>query len=106
MAETSPISTSFNSELVVRSRVFCKSAEVEVKVLMRELVSGTSHDPDFEAEDLNEPHRLNQAELSDLIRDLDLPKQKARASDIQSVAMKCTSTSHQGYRVQDSSSFL
>ncbi|GFR19513.1 uncharacterized protein TNCT_73241 [Trichonephila clavata] len=28
---------------------------------------GTSHDPDFEAEDLNEPHRLNQAELSDLV---------------------------------------
>ncbi|GFR04776.1 uncharacterized protein TNCT_28951 [Trichonephila clavata] len=38
---------------------------------------GTSHDPDFEAEDLNEHLRLNQAELSDLPRDLDLPKQKA-----------------------------
>ncbi|GFR25888.1 uncharacterized protein TNCT_649371 [Trichonephila clavata] len=34
--------------------------------------------PDFEAEDLNEPHRLNQAEMSDLVRDLDLPKQKAK----------------------------
>ena len=32
---------------------------------------GTSHDPDFEAEDLNEPLRLNQAELSDHIGDLD-----------------------------------
>ncbi|GFY60982.1 hypothetical protein TNIN_238371 [Trichonephila inaurata madagascariensis] len=42
-------------------------------------VSGTSHDPDFGAEDLNEPHRLNQAELSDLIRDLDLPKQKRQS---------------------------
>ncbi|GFQ90036.1 hypothetical protein TNCT_682391 [Trichonephila clavata] len=38
---------------------------------------GTFHDPDFEAEDLNEPHRLNQAELSNFVRDLDLPKQKA-----------------------------
>ncbi|GFV16745.1 hypothetical protein TNCV_4419321 [Trichonephila clavipes] len=28
----------------------------------------TSHDPEFEAHDLNEPHRLNQAELSDLIK--------------------------------------
>ncbi|GFX35647.1 hypothetical protein TNCV_4469881 [Trichonephila clavipes] len=35
--------------------------------------SGTSYDPDFEAKDMNEPHRLNQAELSDLVRDLDLP---------------------------------
>ena len=32
---------------------------------------GTSHDPDFEAEDSNEPHGLNQAELSDLVRDID-----------------------------------
>ncbi|GFS52431.1 hypothetical protein TNIN_188631 [Trichonephila inaurata madagascariensis] len=39
--------------------------------------SGTCPNPDFEVEDLNGPHRLNQAELSDLIRDLDLPKQKA-----------------------------
>ncbi|GFQ66381.1 hypothetical protein TNCT_109121 [Trichonephila clavata] len=38
---------------------------------------GTSHDPDFKAEDLNEPHRLNQAELNYLIRELDLPRQKA-----------------------------
>ncbi|GFT46793.1 hypothetical protein TNCV_1317261 [Trichonephila clavipes] len=30
-----------------------------------------------EVEDLNEPHTLNQADWSDLIRDLDLPKQKA-----------------------------
>ncbi|GFS45543.1 uncharacterized protein TNIN_234481 [Trichonephila inaurata madagascariensis] len=28
-------------------------------------------------EHLNEPHKLNQAEWSDLVRDLDLPKQKA-----------------------------
>ncbi|GFR19672.1 hypothetical protein TNCT_207511 [Trichonephila clavata] len=27
---------------------------------------GTSHDPDFEPEYLNEPHRLNEAELSNL----------------------------------------
>ncbi|GFQ86144.1 hypothetical protein TNCT_348971 [Trichonephila clavata] len=38
---------------------------------------GASHDPDLDAEDLNEPRRLNQAELSDLVTDLDFPKQKA-----------------------------
>ncbi|GFR01132.1 hypothetical protein TNCT_387671 [Trichonephila clavata] len=37
---------------------------------------GASHDSDFEAEDLNEPHMLNRAELNDLVRNLDLPKQK------------------------------
>ncbi|GFQ75771.1 uncharacterized protein TNCT_327621 [Trichonephila clavata] len=41
------------------------------------IIPGVFHDSDFEAEDLNEPHRLNQAELSDLVRDLDLSKQKA-----------------------------
>ncbi|GFV00600.1 hypothetical protein TNCV_915401 [Trichonephila clavipes] len=35
------------------------------------------HYPDFEAEDLNEPYRLNQTEPSDFVRDLDLPKPKA-----------------------------
>ncbi|GFY66973.1 hypothetical protein TNIN_301991 [Trichonephila inaurata madagascariensis] len=40
------------------------------------LKPGTSPDSDFEAEDLNESPRLNQAELSDLVRDLDLSKQK------------------------------
>ncbi|GFX87275.1 hypothetical protein TNCV_3820051 [Trichonephila clavipes] len=38
---------------------------------------GTSHDQDFEAEDLNELPRLNQEELSNLVRYLDFPKQKA-----------------------------
>ncbi|GFQ64628.1 hypothetical protein TNCT_345751 [Trichonephila clavata] len=37
---------------------------------------GTSYDPDIEAEDLNGPHRLNQAELSELVRHLDLSMQK------------------------------
>ncbi|GFQ67594.1 hypothetical protein TNCT_681181 [Trichonephila clavata] len=37
---------------------------------------GTSHNLDLEAEDLNELHRLNQAELSDLVGDLDLLRQK------------------------------
>ncbi|KAJ4427779.1 hypothetical protein ANN_25432 [Periplaneta americana] len=36
----------------------------------------TSHDSDFEEKD-DKPHRLSQAELSDLIRDLDLSKEKA-----------------------------
>jgi len=36
----------------------------------------TSHDPDFAEKD-DKPHRLSQAELSDLIRDLDLSKEKA-----------------------------
>ena len=36
----------------------------------------TSHDPDFGIKD-DTPHRLSQAELSDLIRDLDLSKEKA-----------------------------
>lgn len=36
----------------------------------------TSHDPDFEGKD-DKPHRLSQAELSDLIRDLGLSKEKA-----------------------------
>ncbi|KAJ4449613.1 hypothetical protein ANN_01016 [Periplaneta americana] len=36
----------------------------------------TSHDPDFEEKD-DKPHRMSQAELSDLIRDLDLSKEKA-----------------------------
>ncbi|GFY59581.1 hypothetical protein TNIN_245091 [Trichonephila inaurata madagascariensis] len=34
---------------------------------------GISCDPDFEAKYMNEPLRLNQAELSDLVRHLDLP---------------------------------
>ncbi|GFY52757.1 hypothetical protein TNIN_371681 [Trichonephila inaurata madagascariensis] len=36
-----------------------------------------SYGPDFEVEDLNESHRLNKAALSDLVTDLDLPKQKS-----------------------------
>ncbi|GFR21248.1 hypothetical protein TNCT_598221 [Trichonephila clavata] len=38
---------------------------------------GTSHDPDFQVKDLNEPQRQNQAKLRDLVRDLDLSKHKA-----------------------------
>ncbi|GFT76932.1 hypothetical protein TNCV_2860711 [Trichonephila clavipes] len=49
---------------------------------------GLSHDPDFEAEDLNEPHRLIKAEV--------------RASGIQIAAMESTPTRRQDYRVQDS----
>ncbi|GFQ97174.1 uncharacterized protein TNCT_382281 [Trichonephila clavata] len=45
----------------------------------------SSHDQDFEeAENFNEPHRLNGAELSDLVRDFDLPKKtKILASRLQ-----------------------
>ncbi|GFY66315.1 peptidase M20 domain-containing protein 2 [Trichonephila inaurata madagascariensis] len=50
------------------------------------------------AEDFNEPHRLNQAELSDLIRHLALSKQST-ASVIQTAAMKFTPTRRKGYRV-------
>ncbi|GFV55341.1 hypothetical protein TNCV_2268921 [Trichonephila clavipes] len=39
---------------------------------------GTSNDSDFKAEDLDEPHRLNELKLSDLIRYLDLPKTKPK----------------------------
>ncbi|GFV23013.1 hypothetical protein TNCV_1663811 [Trichonephila clavipes] len=56
---------------------------------------------DFEAEDLNEPHRLNRAELSDFIRNLDLLKTDSKASGIQTVAMKLIPTRRQGYREQD-----
>ncbi|GFR16535.1 hypothetical protein TNCT_214161 [Trichonephila clavata] len=38
---------------------------------------GVSYDPDFKAEDLNEPHKLNQAEFSDLVKHFDLSKEKA-----------------------------
>ncbi|GFQ78216.1 uncharacterized protein TNCT_489351 [Trichonephila clavata] len=37
---------------------------------------GASHDSDFEVDDLNEPHRLNRAELNEIVRD-NLSKQKA-----------------------------
>ncbi|GFQ80908.1 hypothetical protein TNCT_435131 [Trichonephila clavata] len=63
---------------------------------------GTSHDLDFEAEDLNEPHRLNKAEFSNLVRDLDFLKQKVRAFGIKTTTMEFTLTRHQDYRVQDS----
>ncbi|GFQ67322.1 hypothetical protein TNCT_736581 [Trichonephila clavata] len=46
---------------------------VEEKFIRR----GISYDLDFGAEDLNEPHRINQAELSDFVRDLYFLKQKA-----------------------------
>ncbi|GFS97171.1 hypothetical protein TNCV_1281541 [Trichonephila clavipes] len=58
-------------------------------------------DAHFEAEDLNEPHRLNRAELSDFIRNLDLLKTDSKASGIQTVAMKLIPTRRQGYREQD-----
>ncbi|GFR18746.1 hypothetical protein TNCT_307261 [Trichonephila clavata] len=48
------------------------------EIVKEELIRpGTSKDPDFKAEGLNEPNRLNKAELSDLARYLDFPKQKA-----------------------------
>ncbi|GFR00062.1 hypothetical protein TNCT_350331 [Trichonephila clavata] len=48
-------------------------------MLKEELIRpGIFHDPDLEAVFFNEPtHRLNKAKLSDLVRDHDLPKQKA-----------------------------
>ncbi|GFS34079.1 hypothetical protein TNIN_464811 [Trichonephila inaurata madagascariensis] len=45
------------------------------------------------AEDLNEPHRLNQVELSDLIEILTCQN---RASGFQTVTMKFTPTRRQG----------
>ncbi|GFQ66720.1 hypothetical protein TNCT_157731 [Trichonephila clavata] len=63
--------------------------------------SGISYDPVFEAEDLNELHRLNQVELSDLVRYLDLQKQKAEHIWYPDSAMEFTSTKRQGCRVQD-----
>lgn len=41
------------------------------------IIAGSFHDPDFVVDDLGEPHRLNQSELSDPIRNLDLLKEKA-----------------------------
>ncbi|GFW70351.1 uncharacterized protein TNCV_4914711 [Trichonephila clavipes] len=49
----------------------------ELSVQLRRIPSGTSCDPDFGAESLNKPYTLNKAELSELVGDLDLPKQKA-----------------------------
>ncbi|GFQ77015.1 hypothetical protein TNCT_379631 [Trichonephila clavata] len=55
-----------------------KKYEIEKDYVKEEFIKlGTSHDPDFEAEDLNESRKLNQAKLRDLVRDPDLPKQKA-----------------------------
>ncbi|GFS60468.1 hypothetical protein TNIN_357741 [Trichonephila inaurata madagascariensis] len=64
--------------------------------------SGTSHDPDFEAGYLNELHRLNKAELSDLVRYLDLPKQKAKLLASKLLQWNSTPTKGQDYRVQNS----
>lgn len=41
------------------------------------LKASTSEDSDYAPDSLSEPHRLTQGDLSDLIRDLDLPKDKA-----------------------------
>lgn len=35
-------------------------------------------DPDFSACDTAEPHMITQAELTDLVKDLDLPKTQAQ----------------------------
>ena len=45
---------------------------------MEELnMPSTSHDPDFEQK-ADQPHKLTQSELSDLIRDLDLSQEKTK----------------------------
>ncbi|GFQ79435.1 hypothetical protein TNCT_500191 [Trichonephila clavata] len=79
-----------------------KKYEIERDFVEEEFIrTGTSHNPDFEAEDLNEPHRLNQVELKDFVRDLNLPKQEAELLASRLKQWNSTLTRHQNYRVQD-----
>ncbi|GFU55383.1 hypothetical protein TNCV_3677101 [Trichonephila clavipes] len=56
--------------------LLCRGASLQVKCAQGNEVLPLTWDIPW-TEDLNEPHKLNQAEWSDLVRDLDLPKKKA-----------------------------